>query len=194
MEKNSYTEMFQRVKQKSEKKNTQLIDSIKQIASSLDTNGKQLAGAKLEIYTAFEEGEGEKVYSFTSSDKPEMIYGLLEVGKKYRLHEVSAPKGYCVAEDIIFTVNEKAEKTVVDMDDKTTKIKFHKQDSSTENNVTGAELQLKDKDGNIVEVPVDNKMVKSWITTEEPLSVEGVLPVGETFTLYEIKTPKAIIL
>ena len=30
MEKNSYTEMFQRVKQKSEKKNTQLIDSIKQ--------------------------------------------------------------------------------------------------------------------------------------------------------------------
>ena len=30
MEKNSYTEMFQRVKQKSEKKNTQLVDSIKQ--------------------------------------------------------------------------------------------------------------------------------------------------------------------
>lgn len=166
------------------------IEINKKIASSLDTNGKQLAGAKLEIYTAFEEGEGEKVYSFTSSDKPEMIYGLLEVGKKYRLHEVSAPKGYCVAEDVIFTVNEKAEKTVVDMDDKTTKIKFHKQDSSTENNVTGAELQLKDKDGNIVEVPVDNKMIKSWVTTEEPLSVEGILPVGETFTLCEIKTPK----
>ena len=166
------------------------IEVNKKIASTLDDNGKQLAGAKLELYTAYEEGAGEKIYSFTSSDKPEMIYGLLEVGKKYRLHEVSAPKGYCVAEDIIFTVNEKAEKTVVDMDDKTTKIKFHKQDSSTENNVTGAELQLKDKDGNIVEVPVDNKMVKSWITTEEPLSVEGVLPLGETFTLYEIKTPK----
>ena len=30
MEKNSYTEMFQRVKQNSEKRNTQLIDSIKQ--------------------------------------------------------------------------------------------------------------------------------------------------------------------
>ena len=38
MEKNSYTEMFQRAKQKSEKRNTQLVDSIKQALISKNVN------------------------------------------------------------------------------------------------------------------------------------------------------------
>ncbi len=38
MEKNSYTEMFQRVKQKSEKQNNQLIDSIKKTLLKKNVN------------------------------------------------------------------------------------------------------------------------------------------------------------
>lgn len=166
------------------------IEINKKKVSSTDTTGKQLAGAELEIYEYNDNVEGDKIYSFISSDTPERIYGLLEVGKTYLLHEKAAPIGYTIASDVIFKVKETKGKTVVNMEDKTTVLKFLKKDTSNNGIVAGAELQLRDKDGNIVEVPVNGKMVKSWITTAEPLAVEGILPAGETFTLYEIKAPK----
>ena len=54
MEKNSYTEMFQRVKQKSEKKNKQLVDSIKQ--ALLRKNADDAVQSRI-LYSHFSEPE-----------------------------------------------------------------------------------------------------------------------------------------
>lgn len=59
--------------------------------------------------------EGNEVESWTSGEKPHYIE-MLPIGK-YTLHEVSAPDGYLVAEDIIFEVKDTGEIQKVVMKD-----------------------------------------------------------------------------
>lgn len=70
-------------------------DITKVEISKTDISGKELPGAKLTIL----DQEGNEVESWTSGEKPHYIE-MLPIGK-YTLHEVSAPDGYLVAEDII---------------------------------------------------------------------------------------------
>ena len=173
------------------------VTIIKLEDSTLETNGKNLEGAVIQI---FKKSEGKPVdytstpvYEYTSTNEPMHLVGKLEVGETYVVHEKSAPKGFCLAPDQEFTVKEKASDNEITLEDKTTKLKFYKKDSSSKNNVSGAELQLLNNDGEIVKIPVDGKMVSSWITTNEPLVLEGFLPEGESFTLTEISTPAGLV-
>ena len=63
---------------------------------------KEIEGAKMQIV----DDEGNVVEEWTSSDKPHFIEGKLTAGKRYTLHEESAPDGYVVAADIQFTVSD----------------------------------------------------------------------------------------
>ncbi len=72
--------------------NTSVTPLLKLDAST----GKELSGAVLSLYK-----DGELVIRWTTEDKP--LKRTLEDGK-YRLHEETAPEGYELAEDVIFTV------------------------------------------------------------------------------------------
>lgn len=86
-------------------------DITKVEISKTDISGKELPGAKLAIL----DQEGNEVESWTSGEKPHYIE-MLPIGK-YTLHEVSAPDGYLVAEDIIFEVKDTGEIQKVVMKD-----------------------------------------------------------------------------
>jgi uncharacterized surface anchored protein len=63
----------------------------------------QLAGAVLELY----EKDGTTCLQSwtTTSNAQKLDYSKLEVGKTYRIHEKTAPKGYTMSEDVCFTIN-----------------------------------------------------------------------------------------
>lgn len=85
------------------------------VISKVDSaTGKELAGAKLEI----RDKDGKVIESWTSTDKPHTI-SKLPAGE-YVLDEVSAPKGYELAEDIKFTVKDNSEAITIVMQDKPT--------------------------------------------------------------------------
>jgi LPXTG-motif cell wall-anchored protein len=75
--------------------------------------GKLLAGAKFVLY----DSKGDKVTSWTSTNKAYRIDASLKVGAKYIWHEVSAPSGYKKAEDVTFMVNKDGKVQVVEMID-----------------------------------------------------------------------------
>ncbi len=82
--------------------------------SKLDiTTGKELPGAKLQV----RDEKGDIVDQWTSKKKPHIIRGLLEAGKVYTLREESAPKGYVIAEEIRFKVQDTLKVQVVKMKD-----------------------------------------------------------------------------
>lgn len=77
-------------------------DTTKVEICKTDISGEtELAGAALQIL----DSEGNIIDEWTSDGSCHKIYGLLIAGKEYTLHEVSAPAGYELAEDIRFTVS-----------------------------------------------------------------------------------------
>ena len=117
--------------------------------------------------------EGEE-WTTDKDGTPHEVNGKLVVGKRYRLVEVKAPKGYNLATPIEFTVENTAEPVEVTMVNTTTKV--NKTDITGDKEVPGAKLIVRDKDGNIVD---------EWISTDEHHNVENLIE-GETYTLEEI--------
>jgi uncharacterized surface anchored protein len=74
-----------------------------QISKTDMVTKKELPGAKLTIF----DSNNEKVEEWTSGKEPHMIEKLKP--GTYTLREVTAPKGYKVAEDVKFTVKETGE-------------------------------------------------------------------------------------
>lgn len=64
-------------------------------------SGKVLAGAKMAILNK----KGKTVYKFTSEKEETVVYGLSK-DVTYTLHEVKAPSGYELADDIDFRIDE----------------------------------------------------------------------------------------
>lgn len=83
-----------------------------QISKADALNGKELPGAKMQLY----DGKHNLVEEWTSTEQPHMIKGLA-YGKKYTLHEDTAPLGYELAQDIEFTVGAKTKITMKDEPD-----------------------------------------------------------------------------
>ncbi|MCF0108826.1 MAG: Cna B-type domain-containing protein, partial [Erysipelotrichaceae bacterium] len=75
--------------------------------AKIDTQGKYLVGARLEI----KDMSGNVLVTWDTGAGPESFKQMLTAGvplnvdTKYILHEVSAPKGYNLADDIIFSLN-----------------------------------------------------------------------------------------
>ncbi|MBQ7372072.1 MAG: peptidase, partial [Blautia sp.] len=136
------------------------------------TDGKPVIGAKLSII----DETGDVVETWTTTEKEHYIEKL-PVGK-YTLREETAPAGYLVAEDVLFTVKDTGVEQKVEMKDDYTKVEITKSDITDGKPVIGAKLTILDKDG---------KEVESWVTEEKPHYIEK-LPVGE-YTLREVTAP-----
>ncbi len=104
-----------------------------------DVTGEQeVTGAKMSVT----DEDGQVIDSWTSGDKSHEIDGL-EAGKTYYLNEDTSPAGYVKSSRIEFKVNEDGEVQKVDMKDKV--VSFTKTDVTGEQEVTGAEITVKEK-------------------------------------------------
>ena len=101
------------------------------------TGEKELAGAHLQIVDLESD---EVVEEFISKEKP-TVFKALPVGK-YKLVETLAPKGYALAEEIVFEVKDTGEIQKVQMKDELllTDIVVHKVDSTTGKPITGSDF------------------------------------------------------
>ena len=136
------------------------------------TDGKPVIGAKLSII----DEAGKVVETWTTTEEEHYIEKL-PVGK-YTLREETAPAGYLVAEDVLFTVKDTGVEQKVEMKDDYTKVEITKSDITDGKPVIGAKLTIFDQDG---------KEVESWVTEEKPHYIEK-LSVGE-YTLREVTAP-----
>ena len=163
-------------------------------ASSLSSNGKQLAGATIAIYEKPQSGTidyntAKAVYEFITTDKAENIIGLLETGKTYVAHEKSCPDGYCLADDVEFTVSTDGKIDDVTMKDNTTKIEIQKLSKKDNKCLAGVTLQIRNMGNEPVKVKDYNgNIVDHWVTTDKPLVIEGMLQAGNTYQLVELST------
>ena len=160
---------------------TMLDDTTKLHVTKKDITGeKELAGAALEV----KDTDGNIIDAWVSDGTEHQIIGVLAVGKKYILHEVSAPDGYVVAEDVEFEVNADGSITRVEMRDDTTKVAITKYEITGEKELPGASMQLLDSKSNVVD---------AWISTDKAHEIIGVLTAGETYTLHEVSAPNGYV-
>lgn len=166
------------------------------------TGEREVAGAAMTLYKAEDVNEdgtvkdgAEALDSWVSGKESFHDFGpAIKAGASYVLVETAAPDGYTYAENISFTVNADgtiktdAEKTtdketgedVYFVKDDVTKVSIKKMDITGNNEVAGARLLLKDKEGNVIE---------SWMSATEAHVFEQKLIAGETYTLAEVTAP-----
>ena len=143
-----------------------------QISKKDLTTKEELHGAELTLT----DEKGNEIDRWVSTDAPHYMERL--PAGKYTLTEVTAPDGYAIAERVEFEVLPTGEVQTFEMFDDTIKVKISKVDITTNEELPGAELVIKDKDGTEID---------RWISTNEPHYVEK-MPAGD-YTLTEITAP-----
>jgi hypothetical protein len=147
-------------------------------------DGEELEGATIQII----DSKGKVVEEWTSTKEAHEIEGL-KTGEEYTLRETVAPDGYTVTTDTKFTIDEEGNVTstgsvsedgVLLVEDAKTSIKVKKTDIADGKELAGAKIQIKDKDG---------KVVEEWTSTKEAHVVEG-LKTGVVYTLHETVAPQ----
>ncbi len=119
---------------------------------------------------------GNEIASWVSTDKPHQLEGVLTPGETYILREKQPVDGYSYAADIPFTVNQDGTVDAIVMVNKPTYIQASKAEITGEEEVPGCEMELCDKAGDVI---------LSWISTDKPKEIVGVLKAGEEYTLVE---------
>ncbi len=165
------TEIEFEVKNNSEIQKVVMIDKIVEILK-VDNNGNAVEGVELQVL----DKEGNIVDSWTTTKEAHRVSGL-EEGKEYILHENKPIQGYVKATDEKFTVSLDKETQEISMIDKTVVVK--KTDFVTGEEVIGAELEIIDEQGNVID---------SWTSTEEEHYVSG-LEENKKYTLIEKISP-----
>lgn len=143
-----------------------------QISKKDLTTNEELPGAELIIT----DEKGSEIDRWISTDAPHHMEKL--PAGEYTLTEVTAPDGYAIAERMEFEVLPNGEVQTFEMFDDTIKVKISKVDITTNEELPGAELVIKDKDGTEID---------RWISTNGPHYVEK-MPAGD-YTLTEITAP-----
>ena len=143
-----------------------------QISKKDLTTNEELPGAELIIT----DEKGSEIDRWISTAAPHYKEKL--PAGKYPLTEVTAPDGYAIAERMEFEVLPNGEVQTFEMFDDTIKVKISKVDITTNEELPGAELVIKDKDGTEID---------RWISTNGPHYVEK-MPAGD-YTLTEIPAP-----
>ena len=143
-----------------------------QISKKDLTTNEELPGAELTLT----DEKGNEIDRWVSTNAPHYMERL--PAGKYTLTEVTAPDGYAIAERVEFEVLPTGEVQTFEMFDDTIKVKISKVDITTNEELPGAELVIKDKDGTEID---------RWISTNEPHYVEK-MPAGD-YTLTEITAP-----
>lgn len=136
---------------------------------------QEIQGAMLVLETI----DGTQIDKWITTEKPHQINGTLVVGEVYKLIELTVPDGYIKAENVLFKVEDTEEVQKIVMKDDYTKVKIEKVDEKGKY-ISGAELQIVDKAGNVVE---------KWKTKKEAYEINKKLKAGETYTLQEITAP-----
>ena len=159
----------------SKDKETQKIEMIDKI---VEMSKKDIAGDELEGATIIVTNTKTKniVDKWVSGKEPHRIQGLIE-GETYVMHEEIAIDGYVKATDIEFTVSKDKETQKIEMIDKV--VLVSKTDLVTGEELPGAELEVTDKEGNVID---------KWTSTNEPHHVTG-LEEGKEYTLTEKTCP-----
>ena len=145
-----------------------------QISKKDLTTNEELPGAELTLT----DEKGNEIDRWVSTDAPHYMERL--PAGKYTLTEVTAPDGYAIAERVEFEVLPTGEVQTFEMFDDTIKVKISKVDITTNEELPGAELVIKDKDGTEID---------RWISTNGPHYVEK-MPAGD-YTLTEITAPNS---
>ena len=159
------------VSDKKENEHIELINKVVEISKE-DISGKEIEGAKLQVI----DEDGNVIDEWTSTKEPHQVKGL-EENKTYKLHEEVAIGNYVKASDVEFTVSEDKETQRVIMIDKL--VEITKTDLTTGEELEGAELEVIDEEGNVVD---------KWTSTKEPHQVKG-LEEGKTYILKETTAP-----
>ena len=149
-----------------------MIDKIVDLTKT-DIGGEEVEGAEIKVY---DKETNEIVDEWTSEKEAHKINGL-EEGKTYILHEEVAPEGYVKATDIEFTVTYDKETQHEKLVNKI--VKVSKTDLTNGEELEGAELEITDEEGNIIE---------NWISTKESHIING-LEEGKTYILTEKTAP-----
>lgn len=144
-------------------------------------SGQAIAGARLQLL----DKSGKVLQEWTTDGNDYQINAILTAGETYTLHEVSAPAGYVVADDITFTVSLDGTVDEVIMEDDTTKVQFSKVSALDGSHIPGARLQILDEDGGIV---------YEWTTDGTVLHLEALLVAGATYTLHEAASPDGYVI
>ncbi|OUQ01172.1 hypothetical protein B5E92_15115, partial [Erysipelatoclostridium sp. An15] len=131
-------------------------------------------------YTIMIQTDNETVYhniDINGNETTHLIQNLIS-GQEYILRESKTPDGYATAPEQKFVAG--TDKNVnLTMTDEDTKVEISKQDITTQKELEGAHLQVKDKNGNIVD---------EWVSGKEPHIIKN-LTVNETYTLIETIAP-----
>ncbi len=145
----------------------------------IDENGDPLEGALFGIFAFDDEEFTEENALMTVSSKEDgsFYFDNIPYGTWY-LREIAAPDGY-VYDDIVYeiTISEDGQIIETEIADDITTVEITKTDLTTGEELPGAEMQVIDKDGNIID---------EWTSTTEPHVIQK-LTVGETYTLVETK-------
>ena len=146
----------------------QMLDDVTKVEISKKdiTDSSEVPGAKLIIL----DKDGKKVESWTSTDKPHMVEKL-PVGE-YTLREEQAPDGYLIAEDVKFTVKDTGKIQKVKMKDAHPygKLVIKKTDSTSKAALSGAEFELREKEG--------GKVVEKLVTDKTGTATSGKIPIA----------------
>ena len=160
-----------------EKVNEKVNMKDKQVSfTKTDVTGeKEVEGAEI---TVTDKETGKVVDKWTSGKDSHFINGL-EEGRTYILSETVSPEEYVKSTDIEFTVSKEKVNEKVNMKDK--QVKISKLTVGGQE-VTGALMQIKDEDGNVID---------EW-TSEGKVHYATGLVEGKKYTLHEDLAPTGL--
>ena len=165
------TDVEFKVSDKKENEHIELINKVVEISKE-DIAGKEIEGAKLQVIDT----DGNVIDEWTSGKETHKVNGL-EENKIYKLHEEVSVGNFVKATDIEFKVTTDKETQKITMIDKL--VEVTKTDLTNGEELEGAELEIVDEEGNIID---------SWTSTKEPHQVKG-LEEGKTYILKETTAP-----
>ena len=165
------TEIEFKVEDTNKIQKVKMIDKVVEISKE-DISGKEIEGAKLQVL----DKDGNVIDEWISEKEAHKVKGLKE-NETYILHEEIAVGNYVKASDIEFTVSEDKKTQQIVMIDKL--VEITKTDLTTGEELEGAELEVIDEEGNVID---------KWTSTKEPHQVKG-LEEGKTYTLKETTAP-----
>ena len=163
------------VKNSSELETVTMKDKQVSFTKTDVTGEKEVEGAEI---TVTDRETGKVVDKWTSTKESHFINGL-EEGKTYILSETVTPEDYVKATDIEFTVSKEKVNEKVNMKDKQV---FVSKTTVGGEEVTGALMQIKDEDGNIID---------EW-TSEGKVHYATGLVEGKKYTLHEDLAPAGL--
>ncbi len=152
-----------------------------------------LSGATLAILDGSTEIE-----RWTSGVSAHVVESALTAGKTYTLHEVSAPEGYGVADDMTFTVPSDGSGITVTMSDPPIigSVRLTKVDASTRETLAGAEFALYNEAGTRIYATGSAGSYRATTTTSNGVFVtdgSGSLTISDlpygTYYFVETKAP-----